>query len=52
MQQGNYVEAAKIARETPGDTLRNINTINTFKSLQGNPQPILIYFQTMMEKEN
>ena len=50
MQQGNFVEAAKIARDTPGDTLRNINTINTFKNLQGNPQPILIYFQTMMEK--
>jgi hypothetical protein len=48
MQQGNYQEAAKIAAQTPGDTLRNINTINMFKQLQGNPQPVLIYFQTMM----
>ena len=48
MQQGNYQEAAKIVAQTPGDTLRNSNTINMFKQLQGNPQPILIYFQTMM----
>ena len=48
MQQGNYQEAAKIVAQTPGDTLRNINTINMFKQLQGNPQPVLIYFQTMM----
>ena len=51
MQQGNYAEAAKIASQTPGDTLRNINTINMFKQLQGNPQPILVYFQTIMEKD-
>ena len=50
MQNGNYQEAAKIVAQTPGDTLRNINTINMFKQLQGNPQPILIYFQTMMSQ--
>ena len=50
MQSGNYQEAAKIVAQTPGDTLRNINTINMFKQLQGNPQPILIYFQTMMSQ--
>lgn len=50
MQNGNYLEAAKIARDTPGDTLRNAETINMFKAAQGNPQPILVYFQTMMEK--
>ena len=50
MQNGNYQEAAKIAAQTPGDTLRNINTINMFKQLQGNPQPVLIYFQTMMSQ--
>ena len=50
MQQGNYQEAAKIVAQTPGDTLRNINTINMFKQLQGNPQPVLIYFQTMMSQ--
>ena len=48
MQQGNYQEAAKIAAQTPGDTLRSINTINMFKQLKGNPQPDLIYFQTML----
>lgn len=50
MQNGNYLEAAKVCRDTPGDTLRNIETINMFKAAQGNPQPILIYFQTIMEK--
>ena len=50
MQNGNYQEAAKIVAQTPGDTLRNSNTINMFKQLQGNPQPILIYFQTMMSQ--
>ena len=50
MQNGNYQEAAKIVAQTPGDTLRNINTINMFRQLQGNPQPILIYFQTMMSQ--
>ena len=50
MQNGNYAEAAKIVAQTPGDTLRNKNTINMFKQLQGNPQPILIYFQTMMSQ--
>ena len=49
MSSGNYVEAAKICRNTPGDTLRNLDTINMFKSLQGNPAPILIYFQTILE---
>lgn len=50
MQNGNYEEAAKICRDTPGDTLRNIETINMFKSSQGQPQPILVYFQTIMTK--
>ena len=50
MQNGNYQEAAKIVAQTPGDTLRNINTINMFRQLQGNPNPILIYFQTMMNQ--
>ena len=50
MQQGNYQEAAKIVAQTPGDTLRNSNTINMFKQLQGNPAPIMIYFQTMMSQ--
>ena len=49
MTNGNYVKAAKICRSTPGTTLRNIETINMFKSLQGNP--IQIYFQTILETE-
>ena len=51
IQQGNYYEAAKIASQTQGDILRNINTINMFKQLKGYPQPILVYFQTIMEKD-
>lgn len=49
-QNGNYEDAAKVCRDSPGDTLRNIETINLFKSHQGQPQPILIYFQTIMNK--
>ena len=49
MQSGNYQEAAKVCRATPGDTLRNLETINMFKSLQGTPAPILVYFQTILE---
>lgn len=49
MQSGNFVEAAKICRNTPGDTLRNLDTINKFKSMQGTPAPILVYFQTILE---
>jgi clathrin heavy chain len=48
MQSGNYQEAAKIAAQSPGETLRNKTTIEMFQALQGTPQPILIYFQTMM----
>lgn len=50
---GNYQGAAKIASQAPGTLLRNPETINKFKNLQtqpGQPQPILIYFQTLLEK--
>jgi len=50
---GNYQGAAKIASQAPGTLLRNPDTINKFKNLQsqpGQPQPILIYFQTLLEK--
>jgi len=50
---GNYQGAAKIASQAPGTLLRNPDTINKFKGLQsqpGQPQPILIYFQTLLEK--
>ena len=48
---GDYKGAAKIAREAPGDTLRNNDTITKFKSVQsaGGPPPILIYFSTLLE---
>ena len=50
---GDYAGAAKIAAGAPGTLLRNQETINKFKNLQpqsGQPQPILIYFQTLLEK--
>lgn len=53
IQQGKYEEAAKVCADSPGDTLRNIETINMFRGLNpqnGKPQPILIYFQTIMSK--
>lgn len=48
---GDYKGAAKIAREAPGDTLRNNETITKFKSVQAasGPPPILIYFSTLLE---
>ena len=48
---GDYKGAAKIAREAPGDTLRNTDTINKFKSVQAasGPPPILVYFSTLLE---
>lgn len=50
MQNKNYEEAAKVCAISPGDTLRNIETINLFKSCMGTPNPILVYFQTIMSK--
>ena len=48
---GDYKGAAKIAREAPGDTLRNTDTINKFKSVQAasGPPPVLVYFSTLLE---
>jgi clathrin heavy chain len=48
---GDYKGAAKIAREAPGDTLRNNDTITKFKSVQAasGPPPILVYFSTLLE---
>lgn len=50
MQSGNYEEAAKVCAMSPGTSLRNIDTINLFKSCQGNPSPILVYYQVIMSK--
>ncbi len=50
---GDYANAAKIASMSPGTLLRNSDTINKFKGLPqipGQPQPLLIYFQKLLEK--
>ena len=50
---GDYANAAKIASMSPGTLLRNQETINKFKGLPqapGQPQPLLIYFQKLLEK--
>ena len=50
---GDYANAAKIASMSPGTLLRNQETIQKFKSLPqvpGQPQPLLIYFQKLLEK--
>lgn len=50
---GDYANAAKIASMSPGTLLRNADTINKFKGLPqipGQPQPLLIYFQKLLEK--
>lgn len=50
---GDYAGAARIASKSPGALIRNQDTINKFKQLPqipGQPQPLLIYFQTLLEK--
>eukprot|EP00742_Colponemidia_sp_Colp-10_P000714 GILJ01000776.1.p1 GENE.GILJ01000776.1~~GILJ01000776.1.p1 ORF type:complete len:1719 (+),score=373.80 GILJ01000776.1:96-5252(+) len=50
---GDYKGAAAVAGSAPGTVLRNSDTINKFKSLPaqpGQPQPILQYFSTLLEK--
>lgn len=48
---GDYKGAAGIARDAPGTLLRNIDTINKFKSVQApsGPQPVLLYFSALLE---
>jgi len=49
---GDYAGAARAARDAPGTLLRNAETIQKFKSLPaapGSPQPILLYFSTLLE---
>jgi clathrin heavy chain len=51
--RGDYMAAAGIVADSPGDTLRNQTTLDQFKGLQqqaGQPQPILIYFQTLIKR--
>jgi clathrin heavy chain len=50
---GDYANAAKIASMSPGTLLRNSETIQKFKNLPqipGQPQPLLLYFQKLLEK--
>lgn len=48
---GDVVNAAKVAKDAPGTLLRNQDTINRLKTLPstGGPQPIIIYFSTLLE---
>lgn len=51
--QGDFANAAKTASMSPGTLLRNQETIQKFKTLPqvpGQPQPLLIYFQKLLEK--
>ncbi len=48
----DFKGAAMIARDAPGTSLRNMDTINKFKAVQGapgSPSPILVYFSTLLE---
>jgi clathrin heavy chain len=50
---GDYAGAALIASQSPGSLIRNQETIQKFKSLPqmpNQPQPLLIYFQKLLEK--
>jgi len=53
LASGDYKGAASVAASAPGTVLRNNETINKFKALppqQGQVQPILVYFSTLLEK--
>lgn len=50
---GDIKGAALIAASAPGTSIRNQETIAKLKQLPqqpGQPQPVLIYFQTILEK--
>ena len=52
MQARNYDAAAKLAAKSPGNTLRNMDTIKRFQALPqqpGQPQPALKYFSSLLE---
>lgn len=46
----DYAGAAQVAKDAPGTLLRNMDTINKFKSLPqtGGPPPLLIYFNALI----
>lgn len=50
---GDYAGAAQIAAQSPGALIRNQETIQKFKNLPpmpNQPQPLLIYFQKLLER--
>ena len=50
---GDYQGAARVAADSPGNSIRNAQTIQKFKSAPaqpGRPQPVLQYFSTLLEK--
>lgn len=52
-QQGNFKDAAKVAAESPGGALRNVQTIQKFQALPAQPNqpsPLLQYFGILLEK--
>ncbi|EGC39262.1 hypothetical protein DICPUDRAFT_45258 [Dictyostelium purpureum] len=52
-QQGQYKEAAKVAAESKGTVLRNLQTIQKFQSIPqvpDQPSPLLQYFGMLLEK--
>ncbi|EGR33608.1 clathrin heavy chain, putative [Ichthyophthirius multifiliis] len=50
LMSGDYAKAAQIAASAPGELLRNAQTISKFKTFQGTPSPLLIYFQSLLQK--
>ena len=49
LQAGNFVAAAKIAANSLGSSLRNLQTIQELQRIQmGGPPPLLVYFSTLL----
>ena len=51
LQVGNFQEAARIAANSPGGSLRNIQTIQKLQRMQapGGAPPLLVYFSTLLD---
>ena len=51
LSSGDYAGAAEVAKNSPGELLRNMETNNRLKSLPqtGQAAPILIYFNTLLK---
>lgn len=50
IQEGRYQEAAIIAADSPRGILRTPQTIQLYKSLQGQPPPLLVYFNVLLQR--